>query len=996
MTERERVEQAAARIGADILRRIEASRGASFAQDLERDPLVVWARRGEAFLAQVFRFIDLYPVLESDAELLDYLTACIGDPHAVLLDPSTPEADVPAAVRSIIRDLASRFAAGETLADALRLGRRLHEQGYALTLDILGEAVTSEREADDHTRAYLDLIGTAAPEMADWPHRPQVDRSSDGPIPRLNVSLKPSSLYSRFDPIDRRGSFDGVAPRLRAIFRAAREHDASINVDLEQYVYKDLTFDLVKRLLMEDDFRDWPHASVTVQTYLADSRDDLAALAEWAAARGTPINVRLVKGAYWDHEVQQAAYHRWPTPVFTAKDQTDAAFEAGIDFLFDHHALLRPAIATHNVRSAAYAMAAAMARGLRINAVEHQTLLGLGDELKQVAVRTGHRMRVYTPCGGLAPGMAYLVRRLLEATARSAYLRQMAQTPLPASDLLKAPGNGEFGMRDSGGADSDSAFRTPHSAFSNEPVLDFSRAASRAAMERAIEQVRGQFGRAYPLWIDGKGVKGAEELVRVNPGAPDEVIGRVSAASRRQALAAVRAAQRAFPAWAAASAQERADLLLHAAAIMRRRRAELAAWEVFEEAKPWREADADVAEAIDYLDYYAREAVRLAAFQRRDVLGEDNAYFYEPRGVAAVIAPWNFPLAILTGMTSGAAAAGNTVIMKPAEQSSVVAAKLMEVFTEAGLPRGVIQYLPGRGEVVGERLVQHPDVALIAFTGSLAVGLRIHQLAARVARGQTIVKRVILEMGGKNAIIVDRDADLDQAVPGVIVSAFGYAGQKCSACSRVIVHQAVYARFLDRLVEAVRSLPIGPAWDPHTAVGPLIDDEAQRKVRQYADLGRHTARVVYDGNAPSSGFYAAPLVLADVDPASEIAQEEVFGPILCVIRAADFEQAVAIANGVRYGLTGGLFSRNPRRIDHARSALRVGNLYVNRPITGAMVDRQPFGGVKLSGIGSKAGGPDYLLQFLQPKAFTENTVRRGFTPPPASPAPRPRSRPAGQ
>ena len=326
-------------------------------------------------------------------------------------------------------------------------------------------------------------------------------------------------------------------------------------------------------------------------------------------------------------------------------------------------------------------------------------------------------------------------------------------------------------------------------------------------------------GRSYPLWIGGHAESAGEELISVNPSAKSEVVGRVACASRKDAAKAVRAAERAFPAWSRTPPRERAALLLRAAERMRRRRFELAAWEILEEAKSWREADADVAEAIDHLEYYAREMARLAAPRRRDVPGEDNEYLYEPRGLAVAITPWNFPLAILTGVTSAAAVAGNAVIMKPAEQSSVVAAKLMEIWNEAGAPPGVIQYLPGRGEIAGEFLVRHPRVQIIAFTGSLAVGLRIQRLAARVGPKQRDLKRVIAEMGGKNAIIVDRDADLDQAVPGVVVSAFGYQGQKCSACSRVIVHRAVYSAFLERLVEATRSLPIGPAQDPHAALG---------------------------------------------------------------------------------------------------------------------------------------------------------------------------------
>ncbi|HEY7117451.1 MAG TPA: L-glutamate gamma-semialdehyde dehydrogenase, partial [Tepidisphaeraceae bacterium] len=418
--------------------------------------------------------------------------------------------------------------------------------------------------------------------------------------------------------------------------------------------------------------------------------------------------------------------------------------------------------------------------------------------------------------------------------------------------------------------------------------------------------------------------------------------------------------------------------------VLRRRRFELAAWEVYETAKQWREADGDVAEAIDYCEYYAREMLRLARPWHRDVPGEENANLLEPRGVAIVIAPWNFPLAILLGMTTASLVTGNTVVMKPAEQSPVVGAKFMEVLEEAGFPPGVVNLLNGVGEEVGPTLVNHPDVALIAFTGSRQVGLMIQRQASNTPENQHQVKRVITEMGGKNAIIVDEDADLDEAVHGTVASAFGYAGQKCSACSRVIVLSSIYDAFVNRLVEATRSLKVGPAEEPGNLVGPVIDGEARERILAALERGKQRARLAYGGDVGTladEGFYVAPHVFADVAPDSPLAQEEIFGPVLAVIRAKDIDEALAIANGTKYALTGGVYSRSPSTIDRVRREFRVGNLYVNRKITGALVERQPFGGYKLSGVGTKAGGPDYLLQFCWPRTITENTMRRGFAPP---------------
>jgi RHH-type proline utilization regulon transcriptional repressor/proline dehydrogenase/delta 1-pyrroline-5-carboxylate dehydrogenase len=418
---------------------------------------------------------------------------------------------------------------------------------------------------------------------------------------------------------------------------------------------------------------------------------------------------------------------------------------------------------------------------------------------------------------------------------------------------------------------------------------------------------------------------------------------------------------------------------------MRNRRFELSAWIVYESGKPWADADADVAEAIDFCMYYADQMRRLDEPNRCDFPGENNTYFYRPRGVAVIIAPWNFPLAILTGMTVAAVVTGNTVVMKPAEQSSAIAAQLMDIVHDAGIPDGVINFLPGVGEEIGPELVGSPDVDIIAFTGSKQVGLFINELASKTDDRQHSVKRIIAEMGGKNAIIIDDDADLDEAVAGTIKSAFGYAGQKCSACSRVIVLEKVYDQFVDRLVAASGSLKVGPADDPGVFYGPVIDKDAFDKIQDYIEIGREEAELRFAGEISQNdgeGWLIGPHIFVDVAPESRIAQEEIFGPVLVVIKADDLSDALEIANGTPFGLTGGLYSRSPKNLKKARERFRVGNLYLNREITGALVERQPFGGFRMSGIGTKAGGPDYLLQFLIPFNVTENTMRHGFAPEP--------------
>jgi RHH-type proline utilization regulon transcriptional repressor/proline dehydrogenase/delta 1-pyrroline-5-carboxylate dehydrogenase len=872
--------------------------------------------------------------------------------------------------------LARRFIAGTTLPEALTAVAALRRRRLAFTVDLLGEATVTEMEAESYQQAYLELL-EGLDVVNTWPRDQRSDTDDRGNIPRVNVSVKLSSLFSQFDPLDPAGTSTAVRHRLRPILRTARRHGAFVNIDMEQHAFKDLTLQIFREVLMEDEFRDWSDVGIAIQTYLRDTEHDLTALLHFAEQRGTPMGVRLVKGAYWDFETVVAAQQGWPVPVFINKWETDANHERLTRFLLEHHTVLRPAIGSHNVRSLAHALAVAQLQGLPPGSFELQMLFGMAEPVKDALVSMGHRVRVYTPYGQLLPGMAYLVRRLLENTANESFLRVSSREHLPEEQLLMNPSLHANDHQPSTPA------VTTTTTFRNESLADFSREDSRQSMRQALDEVARQLGRPYPAIIGGQPIAISTTFDSVNPSHYRQVVGRGAASTPDDARRAVAAAHDAFPAWRDTEPAERARRLSAVADGLRRRRFELAAWQVYECGKQWREADADVAEAIDFCNYYAQEMLRLAAPQRRDVPGEDNEYFYEPRGVSVVIAPWNFPLAIMCGMSAAALVTGNTIIMKPAEPSTVQAAKLMEVFQEAGLPAGVVNFLPGAGAVVGPVLTQHPDVALIAFTGSQNVGLMINRQAAETPAGQDHVKRVIAEMGGKNAIIVDEDADLDEAVHGVVASAFGYQGQKCSACSRVVVLEANAEVFLNRLIEATRSLKVAPADDPGCGVGPLIDQDARRRVLGFIEQGKREARLVYAGDVGAladEGFYVAPHIFADVEPTATIAQDEIFGPILAVMKVRNMDEALKIANGTRYALTGGLYSRSPRNIARARREFRVGNLYINRKITGALVDRQPFGGFKLSGIGSKAGGPDYLLQFVVPRTITENTLRRGFAP----------------
>ncbi len=520
--------------------------------------------------------------------------------------------------------------------------------------------------------------------------------------------------------------------------------------------------------------------------------------------------------------------------------------------------------------------------------------------------------------------------------------------------------------------------------FRNEPLTDFTIAANREAFRASLAEVdrccaAGKL-RSRPI-IDGQEIGTSSVVKSLDPSDTGVVLGEVHLAGLPEADKALHSVRGGAKTWAHTPFEKRAEIIRAAGAELRRNRLMLAALIVREAGKPWKESDADVCEAIDFCEYYAEEMLRMGPIRRTQaVMGEENTYFYEPRGVAVVIAPWNFPLAIACGMTVAALVTGNTAILKPAEQTSLIAAELARALLKAGVPKSAFAFLPAPGETVGAALVKSSLVDLVCFTGSKSVGLHIINECAQVQPGQRNVKKAIAEMGGKNAIIVDEDADLDEAIKGVIYSAFGYSGQKCSACSRVIVVADAYEPFMQRLGEAARDIITGLASDPATLVGPVISAEAQERILATIARAEKTDRLVFKGTVPQKGFFVPPAIFRDVQSSSLLWREEIFGPVLACRKAKDFDEALRLALESEYALTGGLFSRSPKHIERARVEFNVGNLYINRGCTGALVCRQPFGGSAMSGVGSKAGGPDYLLQFVEPRTVSENTMRRGFAP----------------
>ena len=986
--------------------------------------LMEWSMGNEQLKVQTLRFVDVLPALNSSGSVVEHMQEYFKGNEVGLAAPLrfglnmsrlTPWLVGPT-VKKSVGSMARQFITGRTGAEAVTVLKKIRSRGVGFTVDILGEAVVSEKEAEEYYHRYLELIESLAKEAKNWPDSDQLEGATDGgrPIPKVNVSVKISALYSQIHPADPENAILHLKERLRPLFRRAKELGVFINLDMENYGLKNLTISLFESLLDEPEFKDFHDAGLVIQAYLRDSPQDIERLIAWASERNRRITIRLVKGAYWDYETVMARQRGWPVPVYLKKPQSDANYERLAQRMLEAHQHIYSAFGSHNVRSMAYLIATAEKLGLSRHAYEVQMLYGMAEPIKQALVQLGHRVREYCPVGEMLPGMAYLVRRLLENTSNEGFLKakfttQVASTellrnpldlasldePAPHLDLempadseaLLPPALGEQveaaldGMNGTSGhvSEPDQSMRK---AFANEPPADFTLEDTRQQMRTALAETRAAFGKDYPLVIGGKNVTGDAWIDSVNPARPSEKIGRVVAATQAQAQSAVDAAVAAAAGWRATPADKRADILDRMAALMREERFKLGALEVFEVGKAWAEADGDIAEAIDFCDFYAAEMRQLGRPQATfSVPGENSMQEYIPRGVGLVIAPWNFPLAILCGMTVAALVTGNTVVMKPAEQSSITAAKFMDLATRAGLPPGVLNLLTGHGEDVGEFLVNHPKIDFIAFTGSKEVGLKIWEAGGRTRPGQSQLKKVVCEMGGKNALIIDADADLDEAVLGALYSAFGYQGQKCSALSRLIVHADCYDRFVERLVEATSNIKVGFPEEPATIVGPVVDQEAHERIKRYVGIGKEEARLAFEGKVPEGdGYFIAPTIFAEVAPNARIAKEEIFGPVLAVLKAKNLDEAIQFANDTEFALTGGLYSRSPANIEKVKRELVVGNLYINRTITGAIVARHPFGGFKMSGGGTKAGGRDYLLNFLFPRVVTENVLRRGFAP----------------
>ncbi|MHC4908611.1 MAG: proline dehydrogenase family protein [Planctomycetota bacterium] len=961
-------------IGTDFLAESRKHQTGMLSAAFWSDKLMDWAMQDEAFKVQLFRFVDTFPMLKTPEQVHEHLVDYLSQPGVTpppfmggaLKAGGIFKGTMSKTVAGRITGMAEKFIAGEDAASALPKLTKLWSRGIAFSVDLLGEACVSDAEAVAYRDRYMDLVKTLPETVRGWSEQPHLERDHLGPIPRTNVSIKISSLHARTDPIDPGGSIDGLMEGIVPILEAARDNDVLINFDMEQFELKDLTLDLFMRCCEEVDFE----AGLAMQSYLRSGDDDARRVIDWSKRTGRQVTVRLVKGAYWDYETIHAEEMGWPVPVWSRKTDTDACFERMTRQFIEGmprstgEGGVKLALGSHNIRSIATALSLLEKHDLPKESLELQMLNGMADEMKGAALARGLRVREYVPVGEMIPGMAYLVRRLLENTSNESWLR---------AGFLE-------------NATPEALLASPHRRYTSDPGKDrIEGAPERHALSRRVKGVgddRPFFSESFRDFAEARQRDAFQRAIETA-----EVPAVANDATLDQAADAVRSAHEAFPNWRDTDPRERSAVLTRAAQLMRDRRDELSAVMVREAGKVWREADADVCEAIDFCEYYAREAIGLFELERLGkFIGELDQVVYQPRGVAAVISPWNFPLAICCGMTAAALVTGNTVVVKPAEQTPGIAKIMCEILWKAGAPRECLHFLPGVGETVGAALVRDPRIAVIAFTGSKAVGLDIIKAAGITPDEQSFVKKVVCEMGGKNAIIVDASADLDEAVLGVRQSAFGFQGQKCSACSRAIVVDSAHDMFLERLVESTRTLVVGDPREPGTDIGPVIDTESAAKINSYIEIGKSEGTLevglaVPDGLEATVGLpYVGPHVFSGITQSHRIANEEIFGPVLAVMRAASFDEAIAMATTPSYKLTGGVFSRKPAHLEKARREYRVGNLYLNRGCTGALVGRQPFGGFGMSGVGSKAGGADYLRQFVEPRAVCENTMRRGFAP----------------
>ncbi len=959
--------------GSSILKQARQSSYQIFNKNWWYGKVLSWTMKSNDFKTNLFHFIDVLPSLETPEQILSHLNEYFKDQDLKYLTSglgSLAPTFMAKTIKKQVNEMAKIFITGSTIKEGLKIIPKIRNKNQCFSFDILGEATLSEKEALKYQEYYSNLMEELIQTRDTWKPNDLIDTDPTGKIPSINISIKVSSLCHYIKEEAWEFTKEEMKKKLRPLFQKAVKNFIFINLDMEQYRYKTLIKEVFKELLLEPNFKKYPHFGIVVQAYLKESFSDLKDLIAFSKQRGQPITIRLVKGAYWDSEVLTAKQQNWPIPVYTVKEDTDANFEQCLEFLFKNNAFIKMAVGSHNIRSISKALA--LHQFYPKANLEFQVLYGVGETISHRLIEEGYRVRLYSTIGNLIPGMSYLVRRLLENTANQSFILATLSQDQSEKQLLKIP-----------------TFSQPHTEnkkplkdhFENTPLLDFTIKENRVLFQKNLELWKNKFPITVPIILNGEEHSSSHLWKRKNPSDIQQIVSCTHFADTKQAEQSVEIASDFFEQWQHTDPKKRIQYLKNLAVLMKKKEFELATLQVFEVGKTWLEAHADVCESIDFCNYYADSFLQLSSSKKTcEISGEESLAFYQAIGPTAIIAPWNFPLAILTGMVVAPLVCGNTVLIKPAEQSSLIAYELAKLLLQSGFPKESFSFLPGQGEKIGSYLVKHPKIPIISFTGSFEVGSQIIQETKSISKKQKHIKKNIVEMGGKNAIVVDLSADLDEAISGILTSAFSFQGQKCSACSRVLIIEEIYDKFITRFIPAVESLIIDKSENPKTFLGPVVDESSYKKIKSFLKTQTISSQKIYESKNLEGGWFIPPIVFLTDQADCPLMQEELFAPVLTLFKVKNFEEAIKQTNNTRYGLTAALYSRRPSHIEKFKQWVEAGNIYINRNCTGALVQRHPFGGYKMSGLGSKTGGPEYLKQFLNQKITTENTMRRGFAP----------------
>lgn len=981
-----RVEKEILRTGQEIQAALKQRTTGIFHKHWWQDQMIRRGMSDESTRLQFLRFLDVLPALHSHEAVsghleMYYREICNHLPGAIRLglDLSTGNSVLSRALsynaRSNTRRIAKRFSAGDSGEQILRYLRERRRRRLGTVLSMPRGAVLSKRESQQYINAAVNLITMIGQATSHWADDTLIDIDVCGLLPQSHLVVRVSGLDHRFSVVDAVGTIERVSDGLRQILRQCIDAQVAVYLETESADQRAITLTVLQQVLMEEEFRDCDLCGVEIDASLAATAEEIETLGKWSAQRRIPLPVRLIEAGSPDQEQRQRQRRNEPTVTTTPTIGAAAARESLLQQILQQPGSFRPALVGQDLRAIAHAITLIEGSQLDPSAIEFHLDPVWSGHLPDVLVQRNCRVRMHASTGDPVTELSLMARHFLQNTSLTKQLIR---------NFLESASDETLPMKSSND-ETEETLETEADEVScpNEPRTDFSVEEKRKAMQESLDWVKDQFGASFPLIIDGKSSDSRSSILSRSPSDRNQIIGKVAAASTEQATEAIEAARRAFQPWAATETAVRLEYTELIAAEMRDRRFELAAWIVCENGRTWREADAEVADAIDLCHYHVHTMRELSSDSERQAAGEQLRVAWRPRGVCAVVSESNSPLAGITGAIAAALVTGNTVVLKPCEHSSVVAAKLVEITRNAGLPGGVVNYLPGNAEDLVETLVTHTETDVIVFSGSRERAFQINQLAAQPDKDRREVRRVIADAATSNTIIVDEDADLDQAIPGVVRSAFSCGGQHPSACSSVIVLKGIQQKFVARLQAAVQDLKMGPADDPSTEIGPLISEETvkrlQKRIRQ---LDSET-----DGNelvsipVPRSlknGTYFGPRVYSDVPADSILLRQRLSGPLLAVTTARQLDDAIQLANQHSPSHAVAVYSRNPESLRRVQTELTAGSLFLNRDLTETVIARHPTGGCRLAGTGASAGTPEWLQQFATPVAISEDISTRGF------------------